>query len=74
MSIHYGIVHNKEISLVTVLSESLINQYRQIIEEANKSQLMSEHLSILLEQSQYRRGLKKTIAHDGLQVAVMAGV
>lgn len=74
MSIHYGIVHSKEISLVTGLSESLINQYRHIIEEAKKSQLMSEHLSILLEQSQYCSGLKKTIDHDGLRVAVMEGV
>ena len=74
MSIHYGIAHSKEISLVTGLSESLIKQYRQIIEEAKKSQLMREHLSILLEQSQYRSGLKKTISHDGLRAVVMEGI
>jgi len=71
MSLHYKIIDNKEISNVTGLSEYLIKQYRQIIAEAKCSDIMSRNLSILLEQSQYRSGLKKTINHDGLRVAVM---
>ncbi len=70
MSVHYGITFNREISSVTGLSEFLIRQYREIIKDAESSRLMREHLCILLEQSQYRSGLKKTITHDGLRAAV----
>lgn len=70
MSIHYGIKQTNEIALVTGLSEYLIDQYRQLISNAEDSPIMQEHLSILLEQSQYRSGLKKTISYDGLRAAV----
>jgi AraC-like DNA-binding protein len=70
MSIHYGIKQTKEIALVTGLSVPLISQYRQIIANVKKSSIMQQHLTILLEQSQYGSGLKKTISHDGLRAAV----
>jgi biotin operon repressor len=70
MSIHYGIKKSQEIALVTGLSAPLIMQYRQIIANVKKSPIMQQHLTILLEQSQYRSGLKKTISHDGLRAAV----
>jgi len=70
MSLHYGIKENREIALVTGLSEHLISQYRKLISSAKRCPIMQQHLTILLEQSQYRSGQKKTIAHDGLQVAV----
>lgn len=65
MSLHHGISSNIEISQVTGLSDYLINQYREIINESRKSDTMRNNLSILLEQSQYRSGLKKTIDHVG---------
>ncbi len=70
MSLHYGIKENREIAHVTGLSEHLIRQYRQLISKAKTCPFMQEQLTILLEQSQYRSGLKKTINHDGLRVAV----
>jgi len=70
MSIHYGIKEPREIKLVTGLSVHLISQYRQLISNAETSPIMHEHLTILLEQSQYRSGLKKTISYDGLRAAV----
>jgi len=70
MSLHYGIKENREIALVTGLSEHLITQYRKLISSAGKCAIMQQHLTILLEQSQYRSGLKKTINHDGLRAAV----
>ena len=69
MSLHYGINENREIALVTGLSEHLIIQYRKLISSARRCPIMHQHLTILLEQSQYRSGLKKTIDHDGLRVA-----
>jgi len=71
MSLHHGISSNIEISQVTGLSDYLINQYREIINESRKSDTMRNNLSILLEQAQYRSGLKKTIDHVGFQVAAM---
>lgn len=70
MSLHYGIKENREVSLVTGLSEHLIVQYRKLISSAQKCSIMQRHLTILLEQSQYCSGLKKTINYDGLRVAV----
>jgi len=74
MSIHYNIKHPDEISLVTGLSEHLVCQYQQLISNAKTCPIMQEHLDILLEQSQYRSGLKKTISHDGLRAAVTGAV
>jgi len=71
MSLHYGIKENKEISQVTGISEYLISQYRSILTDSKANPIMFQNLKIMLEQSQYRSGLKKTIEYDGFPVVVL---
>ena len=73
MAKHFGINNLSELSSITGLSKYLIKQYIQIISETPPDPVMSSNLSILLEQSQYRMGLKKTITDDGLRVGVSMG-
>jgi len=73
MAKHFGINNLSELSSVTGLSKYLIKQYIQIISDSPTDPVMSSNLSILLEQSQYRMGLKKTITGDGLRVEVSTG-
>jgi biotin operon repressor len=72
MSLHYGITDISEISSITGLSEYLINQYQQIISDSQNTPTRKRNLSILLEQAQYRNGIKKRIRQlpDGLQAEV----
>ena len=73
MAQHFGINNLSELSSVTGLSKYLIKQYLQIISESQSDSFKSSNLSVLLEQSQYRMGLKKTITGDGLRAAVSMG-
>ena len=73
MAKHFGINNLSELSSVTGLSKYLLKQYIQIISDSPTDPVMSSNLSILLEQSQYRMGLKKTITDDGLRVEVSTG-
>ena len=73
MAKHFGINNLSELSSITGLSKYLIKQYLQIISDSQSDPVTSSNLSILLEQSQYRRGLKKTITDDGLKVEVTGG-
>lgn len=73
MAKHFGINNLSELSSVTGLSKYLIKQYIQIISDSPTNPVMSSNLSILLEQSQYRMGLKKTITDDGLRAEVSMG-
>ena len=73
MAQHFGINNLSELSSVTGLSKYLIKQYLQIISESQSDSFKSSNLSVLLEQSQYRIGIKKTITGDGLRAAVSMG-
>jgi len=73
MAKHFGINNLSELSSVTGLSKYLLKQYVQIISDSSSDPVMSSNLSILLEQSQYRMGLKKTITDDGMKVEVSMG-
>lgn len=73
MAKHFGINDLHELSSVTGLSQYLLKQYIQIISDSSSNRIMSSNLSILLEQSQYRMGLKKTITADGLRAEVSMG-
>ena len=73
MAKHFGINDLSELSSVTGLSQYLLKQYIQIISDSSSDSIMSSNLSILLEQSQYRMGLKKTITADGLRAEVSMG-
>jgi len=73
MAKHFGINNLSELSSVTGLSKYLLKQYVQIISDSPTDPVMSSNLSILLEQSQYRMGLKKTITDDGMRAEVSMG-
>ena len=73
MANHFGINNLSELSSVTGLSKYLLEQYIQIISDSSTNPVMSSNLSILLEQSQYRMGLKKTITDDGMRAEVSTG-
>jgi len=73
MAKHFGINDLHELSSVTGLSQYLLKQYIEIISYSSSDSIMSSNLSILLEQSQYRMGLKKTITTDGLRAEVSMG-
>lgn len=73
MAKHFGINNLSELSSITGLSKYLLKQYIQIISDSPTDPVMSSNLSVLLEQSQYRMGLKKTITDDGLRAEVSMG-
>lgn len=73
MARHYQIKELSELSSVTGLSEYLIKQYIHILLDSQSDPVKKGNLSILLEQSQYRNGQKKTITDDGLIVGVTIG-
>ena len=73
MAKHFGINNLSELSSVTGLSKYLLEQYIQIISDSSTNPVMSSNLSILLEQSQYRMGLKETITDDGMRAEVSTG-
>ena len=73
MAKHFQINDLFELSSITGLSKYLIKQYLQIISESESNPVKSSNLSVLLEQSQYRMGLKKTITNDGLRAEVSMG-
>ena len=73
MAKHVGITNLSELISITGLSEYLLKQYLQIISDSELNTVMGSNLSVLLEQSQYRMGLKKTITDDGLRAGVSTG-
>lgn len=73
MAKHHGINDISELSSVTGLSKYLIGQYLEIMSDCKTDATMSSNLSVLLEQSQYSAGLKKTITSDGLRAEVTIG-
>ena len=73
MAKHFGINNLSELSSITGLSKYLLQQYIKILSDSELNPVMSSNLSILLEQSQYRMGLKKTITDDGLRAEVSMG-
>ena len=73
MAKYVGITNLSELISITGLSEYLLKQYLQIISDSELNPVMSSNLSVLLEQSQYRMGLKKTITDDGLRAGVSRG-
>jgi hypothetical protein len=55
-----GIYRTKDISVVTGISETLVNQYQDLIKESKKDKTRKENLKLLIERSSYREGIKKT--------------
>jgi hypothetical protein len=70
-----GIYKIKDISAVTGISETLVKQYRGLINESKKDKTRKENLGLLIERSSYREGIKKTVKHYSKpQAAMMRGL
>jgi len=66
-----GIYQNSDISAVTGLSQSLINQYICLIKESKKDKIRRENLKQLTERAGYREGIKKTVKCYSKPLAAM---
>jgi len=66
-----GIYQNRDISAVTGLSQSLINQYVSLIKESKKDKIRRENLDQLTERAGYREGIKKTVKGYSKPLAAM---
>lgn len=74
MSQRKGIYKAKDISSVTGLSEVLVKQYLSLIRESKKDKTRRENIKLLIERSEYRKGIKKTIKkYSKPQAAMMGG-
>lgn len=73
MCLEYGLNDKSEIRSVTNLSEYLIEQYLNILNDSKNNNQKSENLDMLKQQLSYRYGSKKTITYDGLRVVATTG-
>jgi hypothetical protein len=73
MSQTRGIYKAKDISVVTGISETLVNQYTELIKESKKDKTRKENLSLLIERNRYREGAKKTVKSYSEPLAAMIG-
>jgi hypothetical protein len=73
MSQSRGIYKAKDISVVTGISETLVNQYTELIKESKKDKTRKENLSLLIERNRYREGAKKTLKSYSEPLAAMIG-
>jgi hypothetical protein len=67
------IYQNRDISAVTGLSQSLINQYVSLIKQSKKDKIRRENLQQLTERAGYREGIKKTVKGYSQPLAAMTG-
>lgn len=69
-----GIYRSKEVSQVTGLSEALVKQYQELIEESRRDGIRRENMKMMMERAGYRKGLKKTgKGYSGPQAAMTGG-
>jgi len=73
MSQSRGIYKAKDISVITGISETLVNQYTELIKESKKDKTRKENLSLLIERNRYREGAKKTVKSYSEPLAAMIG-
>ena len=73
MSQSRGIYKAKDISVVTGISEMLVNQYTELIKESKKDKTRKENLSLLIGRNRYREGAKKTVKSYSEPLAAMMG-
>lgn len=68
-----GIYQHRDISAVTGLSQSLINQYVSLIKQSKKDRIRRENLGQLTERAGYREWIKKTVKGYSKPLAAMTG-
>jgi len=71
MCIKSGITRKKEISMISGLSEHLIEQYKTLLKEIKRKKETRENLGLLIERSSYREGIKKSSANYTDPLAAM---
>lgn len=73
MSQKRGIFRIKDISLVTGLSNYLVEQYISLIKESNRDKTRKTNIELLIERNSYREELKKRAVHYSKPLAAMTG-
>jgi len=73
MAEHRGIVWAKEISAVTGLSENVVRQYQELIQESKRDPIRRENLRQLIRRSGYAEVVKKTFKNNGKTVVRTTG-
>ena len=68
-----GIYRIKDISLVTGLSNYLVEQYISLIKESKRDQTRKRNIELLIERNSYREEIKKRVVHYSNPLAAMMG-
>ena len=69
-----GMHRSKDISAVTGLSDTLVKQYQELMEESKRDRTRRENMKGMIERAGYRKGLKKTgKGYSGSRAAMMGG-
>jgi biotin operon repressor len=73
MSQKRGIYRIKDISLVTGLSNYLVEQYISLIKESKRDQTRKRNIGLLIERNSYREEVKKRVVQHSNPLAAMTG-
>jgi hypothetical protein len=68
-----GIYRTKDISLVTGLSNYLVEQYLALIKESKQDQTRKRNIELLIERNSYREEVKKRVVQHSHPLAAMTG-
>jgi hypothetical protein len=68
-----GIYRTKDISLVTGLSNYLVEQYISLIKESKRDQTRKRNIELLIERNSYREEVKKRVVQYSQPLAAMTG-
>lgn len=68
-----GIYRTKDISLVTGLSNYLVEQYISLIKESKRDQTRKRNIELLIERNSYREEVKKRVVQHSHPLAAMTG-
>ena len=68
-----GIYRIKDISLVTGLSNYLVEQYLALIKESKRDQTRKRNIELSNERNSYREEIKKRVEHYSHPLAAMTG-
>ncbi len=73
MAQRQGIYKEKDIRAVTGISEVLVKQYKELIQESKKEKTRRENLKQLIERNSYREEIKKRVKKHSAPLAAMMG-
>lgn len=73
MSQKRGINRIKDISIVTGLSNYLVEQYISLIKESKRDKTRKTNIELLIERNSYREEVKKRVIQYSKPLAAMTG-